>query len=480
MSKNVTFKQVLEHIYELCLDPESPKSSPRSRRRFVSVSEIYDRFSSNWCTMNEFGKFLRSNGLVSKTRKVDTVDESNTPYRKRRMGFGIEDLIVAFDKHLKRKKLQGGPQVSNVRYKVVPNVDKVVAEDVAKNKLSKDREAYYRSLWTDSQSEMSRLASLVSLYAHLDDPRPVPPPFLGTTTKKWGLGENHVVFCTMLSDTHFSEVVVPAHVNGVNVYNRKVAEQRLNTYFEKVVKINQEYIKGITLDGLVICLGGDMVSGIIHEELRETNEEHMLEETIYWSDKICAGIQYVYDRLKLPIYLPCVVGNHGRLTKKPIYKYRAEDNLDYLMYLLCARYFKDNPALTFDVAKSSEVSFKIFDTTYILCHGDEFRGGKGISGIYTPIALGRMRKQERELSLSKTYDILLMGHFHQLLYGGNFIINGSLIGANEYSYMNSMKVEPPQQAFWLSSPRGITMFGPIFVESIRASEKPHIVKTVYR
>jgi hypothetical protein len=124
----------------------------------------------------------------------------------------------------------------------------------------------------------------------------------------------------------------------------------------------------------------------------------------------------------------------------------------------------ESQSIVFDISRSTEVSFSVYQTRYILCHGDEFRGGRGISGIYTPISLGRMRKQERGLSLGQPYDVLLMGHFHQLVFGGNFIINGSLIGTNEFAFMQSMRVEPPQQAFWLSTPRGITMFGPIFVE----------------
>jgi predicted phosphodiesterase len=332
---------------------------------------------------------------------------------------------------------------------------------------SEERAKHFRALFVESQSELARYKTLLHVYAHLDNPRPPPPKFLSSQREDKKSSEHEVVFCSILSDTHFSEVVEPAHVNGVNAYNRTIADIRLKTYFEKIVWIIQSYIHGVRIKGLVICLGGDILSGIIHEELRETNERRMLEEAMFWADQIASGLIYLTKKLGIPIYCPAVVGNHGRLTKKPVYKYRAEDNLDYLVYLMCERAVANSPesqSIVFDISRSTEVSFSVYQTRYILCHGDEFRGGRGISGIYTPISLGRMRKQERGLSLGQPYDVLLMGHFHQLVFGGNFIINGSLIGTNEFAFMQSMRVEPPQQAFWLSTPRGITMFGPIFVE----------------
>lgn len=461
-SQNVSDKEALlfpdaYRVYEECVKPLKNKErlSPTSFGRLLGIMGL----PSERVTVN----IKKGNKSIQKRCRVIPFNKANQLFQSElgKALFLCDDLVVSMNSFASMKKAH--PHRVRVDEQGSHNDVREPVPEQPKISLSTEREKHYKKLWSETQEEVGKLSALVSLYSHLDDPRPPAPEFMASI--KSSSADNHVVFCTILSDTHFSEVVNPAHVNNVNVYNREIAKGRLQTYFEKIVSITSNYIKGITMDGIVLCLGGDMVSGIIHEELKETNEKHMLEECVYWADNIVSGIKYIHDKLKRPIYIPCVVGNHGRLTKKPTYKYRAEDNLDYLMYLLIQKSLQEYSDITVDIARSSEIPFTVYDTTYILCHGDEFRGGKGISGIYTPISLGRMRKQERELSLNRTYDILLMGHFHQLLYGGNFIINGSLIGANEYSYMNSMKVEPPQQAFWLSSPRGITMFGPIFVES---------------
>jgi hypothetical protein len=55
-----------------------------------------------------------------------------------------------------------------------------------------------------------------------------------------------------------------------------------------------------------------------------------------------------------------------------------------------------------------------------------------------------------------------MGHWHQLVYGKNFIVNGSMKGYDEYAHMNSFEFEPPQQAAWLMTPEhGKTWTAPI-------------------
>ncbi|MEM3858415.1 MAG: hypothetical protein QW478_03295 [Candidatus Micrarchaeaceae archaeon] len=423
-------------------------------RPFIMMEEIEEIVNANQDWLNLYHKgfpiTFQSIATILNSAAIVRVRQRLTSHGlndKRRMVVPLKGLNEAFRKFLKKPPVQ----------------ETINVQKIQESELRKSKEDYYKSLWAQSKSEMARLANLVSVYAHLEDPRPKPPEFLSVSSKT--SKKNPVVFCTILSDTHFSEVVVPSHVNGVNAYNRKIALDRLHTYFSKIIEINKSYIAGIDLEGVVLCLGGDMLSGIIHEELRETNENHMIDEASFWAAEIASGISHIHKTLGVKIYIPAVVGNHGRMTKKPIYKYRVEDNLDYLLYLICQNHLKNESGITFDIAKSSEISFRVYDTTYVLCHGDEFKGGSGISGIYTPISLGRFRKLSRELSLNRSFDVMILGHFHRLLWGGNFIINGSLIGVNEYSYMKSLEYEPPRQACWLTAPRhGITFFAPIFVE----------------
>ena len=63
------------------------------------------------------------------------------------------------------------------------------------------------------------------------------------------------------------------------------------------------------------------------------------------------------------------------------------------------------------------------------------------------------------------YDTMLVGHFHTYLNMGRIIMNGSLIGYNEYANQGNFGFEKPRQALWLTHPKhGITYSMPVLLE----------------
>ena len=102
----------------------------------------------------------------------------------------------------------------------------------------------------------------------------------------------------MLSDTHFDEVVNPDEMEGLNAYNRTIAKLRLERWAKNVVKMARHYLAGVKYDGIVLILGGDIFSGDIHEELKETNEATMLESCLFWSGQIAGVVDLFADEFK--------------------------------------------------------------------------------------------------------------------------------------------------------------------------------------
>jgi len=266
--------------------------------------------------------------------------------------------------------------------------------------------------------------------------------------------------CTILSDTHFDEVVNPAEIGGINEYNREIATQRLETYFQKVIEISRDYIAGVEYDGVLLCLGGDMISGDIHEELKETNEDTILGTIVYWTEQLAAGIRLLHNHFG-KVHIPCVVGNHGRRTRKPRMKLRVRDNFDWFMYVQLAQIFAENKDITFDIPDGPDCAIKVYDTNFLLTHGDQVKGGGGIGGIWPPIKRLQARKQ-----VINPHDILLMGHWHQLIQAAQngLVVNGSLKGYDEFAAICNFAPERPQQAYWITTPEhGVTLQAPIFV-----------------
>lgn len=266
-----------------------------------------------------------------------------------------------------------------------------------------------------------------------------------------------------LSDLHFDEVVEPSQVEFVNEYNREIATKRIRAVFNNALDLLTKKFK-TRYAGAVVALGGDLLSGNIHEELAETNEATILESILALTDLLHAGLTQMVEEFG-KLYVPCVVGNHGRIHKKPRAKFRVQQNYEWIIYQLLAQRFASDKRVTFEIPESTDVTFKVFGTTFLLTHGDQFKGGSGISGIFTPLMLGASRKLKRQQAVQKPFDVLMVGHFHSYIHTNSLIVNGTTKGLDEYAYQMNFGYEEPQQALWLvHEHRGITIRTPVFCD----------------
>lgn len=274
---------------------------------------------------------------------------------------------------------------------------------------------------------------------------------------------HHAMVTAFLSDTHFDEVVTAAEMNGVNSYNRKIAELRLRKFFDSTIKLTRDYIAGVKIDGLVLPLGGDMVTGNIHDELERTNDAPIIDTCLHWAEQLAAGVEL---QLKFfpKVFIPCVVGNHGRLHKKPQHKTSVRNNFDWLIYKIVEKHFKGNDRVSFQILDSLDCPYTVYSTRYLMQHGNQFTGGNGIGGIAVPIMRGDAKKQKMMAALNRSYDFLHIGHWHQRKDLGGVLINGSTKGYDEYAAFHGFDFELPQQSLWVTTPeRGKTFSAPIFV-----------------
>jgi hypothetical protein len=87
---------------------------------------------------------------------------------------------------------------------------------------------------------------------------------------------------------------------------------------------------------------------------------------------------------------------------------------------------------------------EVFGLTLRFLHGHSIKFGGGIGGITIPI-----RKAISQWNKVRKADLTVMGHFHQCVDGGDFIVNGSLIGYNAFAQFIKADYEPPRQQFFL-------------------------------
>jgi hypothetical protein len=272
------------------------------------------------------------------------------------------------------------------------------------------------------------------------------------------------------SDWHWGEVVDPNQIGGVNKYSVSIAQERARTLIEKTIDLLMNHLKMPDYPGIVFALGGDMVSGDIHEELMATNEMEIMPVVLDLWGVLSWCIETLADTFGA-VFLPCVGGNHGRNTHKIRAKGRNFTSFDWLLYQFLAKRFESDTRVKFLIPDGSDCHYSVMGHKYLLTHGDQFRGGDGLIGALGPILRGDHKKRSRNSQIDMGFDTMLLGHWHQLIQLQRVIVNGSLKGYDEYAYQGNFGFEAPRQALWITHPdQGITFSAPVNVD--RSTKKP--------
>ena len=275
---------------------------------------------------------------------------------------------------------------------------------------------------------------------------------------------------TMWSDWHYGETVNRDEMNGTNEFNRAIAKRRVRRLVETTIDLAKNHMTKPKYPGLVLCLGGDMISGDIHEELAETNDGSVQQSVLEVGELLIWGIEQMADAFKR-LYIPCVVGNHARTTRKPRAKRRVYMSHEWLIYQHLERYFKNDKRIQFSIPGASDAAFTVAGHRFLLTHGDTLgtKGGDGLIGALGPITRGSIKVGRSEAHIGRDFDTLLMGHWHTYIPRSDasaVIVNGALKGYDEYArtLLRLPYARPSQALWWVHPKHGITAQWPVWLE----------------
>lgn len=265
-----------------------------------------------------------------------------------------------------------------------------------------------------------------------------------------------------LSDLHWGESVKSEQIGGVNSYDLNVARRRLRTVVETTISVARILDPDMRYTGIVVPLGGDMISGNIHEELQATNELNTMPTLLDLYKHLVPAIKLLADTFG-NVFLPCVTGNHDRDTKKIWSKDRQHTSFSWLLYQFLGVAFADDKRVSFYIPDSSDAMYRIYGLRYLLTHGDQFRAGDSIIGPIGPILRGEQKKLAARQAVNQDYDVMVFGHWHRRLIDQRLRGNGTLKGYDEWAAQNNFRPEPASQNFWITHPDyGITFDVPVF------------------
>ena len=288
---------------------------------------------------------------------------------------------------------------------------------------------------------------------------PAPPAWLGGPSRAPSISREVPV--TIWSDWHYGEVVLPGEVGGMNEFNSSVAADRITRLVDDTIDICFNHMGKAKKDppGIVIMLGGDMITGDIHEELAVTNDRTTMQSVHDLTDLIASALDRMADKFG-KVFVPCVVGNHGRGTMKPRMKQRVHTSYEWLLYTALERHFRRDKRIQFLIPGESDAYFKVYGHRFLLTHGDSMgvQGGDGIIGALGPITRGAFKVGRSEAQIGRDFDTLVIGHWHQAIWGTNVIVNNCLKGYDEYARLKLRAPYAPasQLLWWVHPTRGIT------------------------
>lgn len=301
---------------------------------------------------------------------------------------------------------------------------------------------------------------------------PEPPEWLSSSGGKPGSRGAPIV---LWSDWHRGEVVRAAEVGGVNEFNSEIHDRRVVKLVDTTIDLAFNHMgrAQTKYPGVVICLGGDFINGDIHPELIDTADRTTQQNVEELTDVMGAAIERMATKFGRA-FLPCVVGNHGRASLKPRTKSVIHTSHEWNIYCNLARYFRKSKHIRFMIAPDIAAHFTVFGHRYLLTHGDRLgvKGGDGIIGSIGPIMRGSIKVGRAEAKVSRDFDTILMGHWHQYLTLPGIVVNNSLKGFDEFA-RNVLQApySRPSQALWFSHPEhGITAHWQVYLERSRDTD----------
>jgi len=267
------------------------------------------------------------------------------------------------------------------------------------------------------------------------------------------------VAIAMASDWHVEETVESNSVNGLNQYNLNIAKTRIEKFFTTIARLTEIERHGAKIDDLVLWLGGDLMTGMIHEELAESNSKTPTQVILWLQDRLADGISTLKPHFKR-IIIPTSYGNHGRTTQKPRHATGAAHSYEWLLYKILEGRFADDQQIEWQIADQYFNFMTVFDRRLRFHHGDglKFIGGIGGLTIPTEKAISSWNKSPNRADLD------IFGNWHQFQQNRHWLCNGSLIGYNDYALSIKASFEPPTQTYFLlDKKRGRTMTAPIYL-----------------
>lgn len=272
----------------------------------------------------------------------------------------------------------------------------------------------------------------------------------------------------ILSDWHAYERVESEQVYGLNEYNADVMGRRVWRVVSSVRSIADKMrAGGWRFPRLTVAANGDFISGTIHEVEKHSDAPDVMRAAIGCGLLLAESLRDLAASFEA-VEVFGVSGNHGRLPdRRKVHQKEPARNWDYLIYTIAEIALRDVKAVKFYLPNSYSAVYELEGWRFAQNHGHDIRQ-------WNQIPFYGINRQVTGLNALLTargqpIHYFLYSHFHNpgsiASPGGEYFVNGSLIGGTEFSVNSMGRADRPCQ--WLLGvhrDHGVTHRWPVYAE----------------
>lgn len=381
-------------------------------------------------TLWRVGK-AKANGLLGDITWVEVADFFNKEFR--------EDETQYYDSSAYRKRYKNFSDAyeelfsqENFTNEEMMTIEEHKRElEKAKIKLRDERIDYQKSIREDARREsfIELIERAMSINVEAFDYKQSP------------IIDSNEDMVVCLSDLHAGIEVQ----NWWNTYNTKILKQRLHKYLDEICEIQK-------LHQCKIChivLGGDQVSGLIHNNLRLQNNENVVEQlkiAVTYIGEFIYELQNWFEEINIH----SVSGNHSRLSANKDDHLKGEELDDIIPFCLKLQFANNDKIHICDsVAQKIDTTITTFvtrgDKRFYVVHGDKDSPSNVVKNL--------------TLISGVKPDGIIMGHRHHNAYDTEHNVKiiqcGCVVGTDDYCVDKRISGEPEQCVFITSENRTV-------------------------
>lgn len=239
---------------------------------------------------------------------------------------------------------------------------------------------------------------------------------------------------------HLTDIHTGIEINNwKNVFNEDVLKQRIEKYTSDILDI-----RGLHQSQNCYLVIGEILSGLIHSNLRLQNNMDLMEQFKYVSELISAMLVRLANNFN-HIYVYTTPGNHSRISPKKEDALDGE-NMDVLLpfYLKARLQNVDNVSICDNTIEPEIAMFNIRGNNVFSAHGHKDSPANVV--------------QNFTMMFGIKPDIILLGHRHTngltTVYDTKVIESGCVSGLDQYA-LSIRKVNRPEQTVSVIGDNGL-------------------------